>query len=125
QMRLRIAEMNLVGSDWRNYSAPIDSASDPKLNVAFVNVEDNSGPPDNYTVPPGVQQEADKLTGVLKNEQSLSIHVADLQHGESRAAIRVRPRAFDVFNYKEMKFYLHGGGDMDAEQITGQPAKVI
>jgi cell surface protein SprA len=30
-----------------------------------------------------------------------------------------------VFNYKRMKFFLHGGGDMDDQPSPGQPAKVI
>jgi cell surface protein SprA len=124
-LKVRIAEFNLVGSDWRNYSTPIDSARDPKLDIAFVSVEDNAGPPDYYAPPPGVEQELDPVNGTRKNEQSLSVQVKDLERGESRSAMRVRPRAFDVFNYKKMKFFLHGGGDMDAEQIAGQPAKVI
>lgn len=124
-MKIRIAEFNLVGSDWRNYSLPIDSARDPKLDIAFVSVEDNGGSPDFYAPPPGLTEELDQITGTRKNEQSLSVHVKDLERGESRAAIRVRPRAFDVFNYKQMRFFLHGGGDMDVEQIPGQPAKVV
>ncbi|HVK37479.1 MAG TPA: cell surface protein SprA [Candidatus Kapabacteria bacterium] len=124
-LKVRIAEFNLVGSDWRNYSSPIDSARDPKLDIAFVSIEDNGGPPDFYLPPPGVEREPDAVSNTLKNEQSLSVSVKDLDRGETRAAIRVRPRAFDVFNYKKMKFFLHGGGDMDAEQIGGQPAKVI
>lgn len=124
-MHVRVAEMNLVGSDWRNLDAPTDSTRDPKLDIAFVNVVDNSGQPDFYTIPPGVQQEIEHNTEVLKNEQSLSIHVKDLNRGESRGAVRIRPRPFDVFNYKQMKFFLHGGGDMDDQPTPGQPAKVI
>lgn len=124
-LKIRIAEFNLVGSDWRNYSLPIDSARDPKLDIAFVSIEDNGGPPDFYAPPATLDREPDPVSGTLKNEQSLSIHVKDLERGETRAAIRVRPRSFDVFNYKKMRFFLHGGGDMDAEQIVGQPAKVI
>ncbi|MEO5931747.1 MAG: cell surface protein SprA [Candidatus Kapaibacterium sp.] len=125
-VRIRIAEMNLVGSDWRDLDAPTDSsAHDPKLNIAFVNVEDNADQPDFYTIPPGVQQEHEYYSDVLKNEQSLAIQVNSLDRGESRGAVRVRPRAFDVFNYKQMKFFLHGGGDMDDAQTPGAPAKVI
>ncbi len=124
-LRIRVAEMNLVGSDWRNLDAPNDSTRDPKLDIAFVSVVDNSGPPDYYAMPPGVKQETDINTEVLKNEQSLSIHVQDLERGESRGAMRIRPRSFDMFNYREMKFFLHGGGDMDDEQTPGAEPKVI
>jgi len=122
---VRVAEMNLVGSDWRNLNAQNDSIRDPKLDIAFVNVEDNSDQPDYYTIPPGVQQEQDYYSEALKNEQSLSINVKNLERGESRGAVRIRPRAFDVFNYKQMKFFLHGGGDMDDAQAPGEPAKVV
>lgn len=124
-MRIRVAEMNLVGSDWRNLNNPSDSARDPKLDISFVNLEDNSGPPDFYTIPPGVTRERDPGSDVQKNEQSLAIHVQDLLSGETRGAARIRPRPFDVFNYKQMKFFLHGGGDMDDQQTPGEPIKAI
>lgn len=124
-VRIRVAEFNLVGSDWRNLDNPNDSARDPKLEIAFVNVEDNSGPPDLYTIPPGLTRERDPGSEVFKNEQSMALTVRDLQNGESRGAVRIRPRAFDVFNYKEIKFFLHGGGDMDDRQTPGQPTKVV
>ncbi len=125
--RIRFAEFNLVGSDWRNSALAVnDTARDPKLEVAYVNVEDNAGPPDYYTIPPGVEREEDYSNPeILKNEQSLSVRVKDLARGESRSAVRVRPRSFDVFNYKKMKFFLHGSGDMDVEPIPGAPAKVM
>jgi len=125
-LRVRIAEINLVGSDWRNLDSPSDSSRDPKLDIAFVSVVENSGPPDYYTIPPGVSQEREyNDPDVLKNEQSLSIRVRDLERGESRGAVRIRPRAFDVFNYKQMKFFLHGGGDMDDAVTPGQEPKVV
>jgi cell surface protein SprA len=123
-VRVRMAEFNLVGSDWRNLDVP-DSVRDPKLDIAFVNLEDNAGPPDFYTIPPGVEQEREYSNNVLKNEQSLSLRVQCLDRGESRAAVRIRPRAFDLFNYKRMKFFLHGGGDMDQRVIDGQSPKVV
>lgn len=125
-VHVRVAEMNLVGSDWRNLNAAYgDTVRDPKLEVAFVSSVDNSGPPDFYTVPPGVRPELDLINNVEKNEQSLVVRACDLNRGESRGAVRVRPRAFDMFNYKEMKFFLHGGGDMDDQPTPGQEPKVI
>ncbi len=123
---LRIAEMNLVGSEWRNIDLAIgDSTIDPKLDISFVNIEDNSRAPDFYSLPPGVRPEYDPINDVEKNEQSLALTVRDLQRGESRGAIRVRPRSFDVFNYEKVRFFLHGSGELDEVSIPGQPAKVI
>ena len=125
-VHVRIAEMNLVGSDWRNMDLEVgDTTIDPKLDISFVNREDNGAAPDFYTLPPGVESELDPLTSLRKNEQSLSLTVSDLQRGESRGAIRVRPRSFDVFNYEKMRFYLHGAGDMDDGVIPGQQPKVV
>ena len=123
---VRVAEMNLVGSDWRNIDLAIgDTTADPKLDISFVSIEDNGGAPDFYRPPSGVNPPISQISGLRENEQSLSLSVRDLQRGESRGAIRVRPRAFDVFNYKKMRFYLHGAGDMDESTIEGQPAKVL
>lgn len=123
---IRIAEMNLVGSDWRNMDLAVgDTTVDPKLDISFVNLEDNGGAPDFYDLPPGVSPQISQLTGLRDNEQSLSLTVQDLQRGESRGAIRVRPRSFDMFNYRKMRFFLHGAGDMDEATIEGQQPKVI
>ncbi len=126
-VRVRMAEFNLVGSDWRNMNAVVgDTVRDPKLDIAFVNLEDNASAPDFYALPTGLRQEYDPTNqDILKNEQSLSIRVKNLERGEARGAVRIRPRAFDLFNYKRMKFFLHGGGDMDDRQIPGQPSKVV
>ena len=125
-VHVRVAEMNLVGSDWRNMDLEVgDTTIDPKLDITFVNLEDTGGAPDFYTLPPGVNPEIDDYSELRKNEQSLALTVSDLQRGESRGAIRVRPRTFDVFNYEKMRFYLHGAGDMDDGIIPGQPSKVI
>ena len=122
---VRIAEMNLVGSEWRNIDLAIgDSTIDPKLDISFVNIEDNSRAPDFYSLPPGVRPEFDPINDVEKNEQSLALTVRDMQRGEERGAIRVRPRSFDVFNYQKMRFFLHGSGELDDASIPGQPAKV-
>lgn len=126
RVHVRIAEMNLVGSDWRNMDLAVgDTLVDPKLDISFVNLEDNGGAPDFYDLPPGVKLQINDLTGLEENEQSLALTVNDLQRGESRGAIRVRPRSFDVFNYKKMRFFLHGAGDMDEALIEGQQPKVI
>jgi len=55
KVRLRIADWILAGSQWRK--APVPGVSyDTVLSVSFVNREENSGPPDYYTLPPGVRR---------------------------------------------------------------------
>lgn len=123
---VRIAEMNLTGSEWRNIDIPVgDSTIDPKLEISFVNFEENGDAPDFYTLPPGVRRAVNRTTDVLENEQSLSLSVSNLERGESRGAIRVRPRSFDVFNYEKLRFFLHGSGELDRALVPGRDPKVV
>lgn len=124
-VRIRIADMNIVGSEWRSQGLPQDSASDPKLDISFVGVDENSREPDFYTTPPGVQQDVNQIDLSTRNEQSLALTVKDLNRGESRTAVRVRPRPLDLFNYKQLKYFVHGSNDMDAEILPGTSAKVF
>src|SRR5689334_16875034 len=65
-LKIRIAEMDLVGNQWVQYS------TDSTMKVSVVNIEDN---PD-YSSPPGVIRERDRTQPdqvILANEQSLSL----------------------------------------------------
>jgi hypothetical protein len=102
-VRLRVAEVNLVGNQWLE-----QDKNDSTLRVSVVNIEDNP----EYTSPPGVIRERDKSQPdqeVLGNEQSLSLIINNLPRGESRQAAKFFPlRPADLFNYKFLKMYLHG-----------------
>ena len=108
-VHIRMTEFNLVGSQWQKAVK-----KDSTLSVSVISYEDNP----NYTLPPGVFQERDRAhpdENVLRNEQSLDLIVNDLQDGESREAIKFLYRPLDVFNYSEMKLFIHG----DEQQSTG------
>ena len=119
-IKLSIAEWQLVGSHWQRISniqsgvAPNDSV----MQVSFVNVEENDGSPDYYTMPPGVRaprqlNNPDPNQDIRLNEQSLALNVRNLRYGEERMAVRYfLPQ--DIFNYKELKFFVHGDGTMPA-----------
>ena len=128
-IQVSIAEWQLVGSHWQRISniqsgvAPNDSV----MQVSFVNVEENDGPPDYYTMPPGVRaprqlNNPDPNQDIRLNEQSLSLNVRNLRYGEERMAVRYfRPQ--DIFNYKELKFFVHGDGTMPASLEQGAVPK--
>ncbi len=102
-VHVRLAEFNLVGNQWRKRIK-----DDEVLSISVVNIEDN---PYTYSSPPGVSRERDRSRvdqDVLRNEQSLNLVLNGLKYGESREAIKVLPRSLDVFNYSEMKLFLHG-----------------
>lgn len=105
-LHIRIAELNLVGNQWRKAVK-----DDGRINLSVVNIEDNSP---YYYSPPDVGRELDRTqqtTGtekIYKNEQSLSLVINRLKPNESAFILKVLYRPLDVFNYQEMKLYYHG-----------------
>ena len=106
-VHLRFAEMNLVGNQWQKVLNPAVTIDDTVLTVSVINLEDN---PDYYS-PPGVFREQDRTNPnyqIFKNEQSLNLIIKKLSDGDKREVVRYLTRPLDVFNYKEMKLFLHG-----------------
>ncbi|MFW5701316.1 MAG: cell surface protein SprA [Bacteroidota bacterium] len=124
-LHARIADWNLVGSQWQRVSN-LQSGVQPNdsvLSIAFVNVWENSGEPDFYTMPPGVRaprqlNNPDPNKEIKLNEQSLSVSVKNLRYGDERMATRIF-RPMDIFYYKEMKFFVHGDGSMPDNVVRG------
>ena len=101
-IRLRIAEFNLVGNQWQKVLP-----QDTLLEVSVKNIEDNQ----DYTSPPGVFQERDNTRPdqqVYGNEQSLDLIISNLPKGQTREAVKYLTAPLDVFNYAEMKLFIHG-----------------
>lgn len=122
RVHIKLHEVSLVGSQWvRGTRGIVDSAAlaDTSLKISYVNIEEHSGPPTNYKEPPGAQR--DRLAGqtnyILGNEQSLNMEVSclpnitDETHNQGREAIRVFQSPNDLFNYRAMAIYVHGGND--------------
>ena len=101
---VRIAEFNFVGNQWYERQR-----NDPMFSVAVVNVEDNPG---EYDVPPGVIRPRDRTRPdqeIYGNEQSLSLDFTGLPTDTLREAYRIFPgNGIDLFNYRQMKMYVHG-----------------
>lgn len=119
-----IADWRLVGTQWQRISnfQPNVGPNDSVLTLAFVNRYENSGPPDYYTMPPGVkpprERNADPTKDIRLNEQSLSVSVKNLKYGEERMTVRIFPPQ-DIFYYKKMKFFVHGDGTMPDNIVEG------
>lgn len=108
---LRLASLDLVRGDWRNYTkdmytvAPISEA---KVDVATVSLEENSGrTPINYKLPPGVSQESDpSQPGVyLEDEQSLAFRISELSPGDARAVYK--NTSYDFRQYERLQMFVH------------------
>ncbi len=70
-----------------------------------------------YTSPPGVIRERDRTRPdeqIYGNEQSLNLILTDLPDGELRQATKNLFRPLDVFNYREMKLFVHGDEKYDS-----------
>jgi cell surface protein SprA len=102
---IRIADFNLVGSQWQKLSS---DQTDSTLQVSVVGIEENP----NYVSPPGVQRERDLTRpdeDVQANEQSLVLKVKNLKDGDSRQAVKFySTRPLDLFDYRTMKMFVHG-----------------
>src|SRR5690606_15421500 len=105
RVNARIADWRLAGSYWQRFTTLPNGQTDTSLNIAFVNREENSGPPDYYTLPPGVspptQQGGVNNETIVLNEQSISLSVENLRYGDERTAVRFF-RPLDIFYYKEL-----------------------
>lgn len=108
QVHLRFADMNLVGNQWQKVlNPPKITLQDTVMTVSTVSIEDN---PEYYS-PPGVQRELDRTQPnytIYKNEQSLNLVLNKLEDGDSREVVRYMIRPLDLFNYKQLKFFIHG-----------------
>ncbi|NWF51154.1 MAG: cell surface protein SprA [Ignavibacteriaceae bacterium] len=121
---VRIAEFNLVGNQWEKVIK-----EDSILSVSTISFEDNP----EYTLPPGISQERDRSRPdeeVYRNEQSLNLIINSLPQGEFREAIKYLPRSLDVFNYKEMKLFIHGDkftgdGSVSTEDTLNPRAEIF
>ena len=120
-MHLQLAEFNLVGNQWQKI-LPTDTT----LEISVKNIEDN---PD-YHSPPGVNQERDLSNPnetVLRNEQSMNLIVNELPAGQKREVVKYIPgiKPLDVFDYSEMKLFIHGDENPTYGDLADQSAGVI
>ena len=117
---LRFATLELVRSEWRNYSRDIVTGGTitgtGSLEISSVNIEENgSRTPVNYLLPPGVTRILDPGQPQLRqeNEQSLSLKVLRLDPGDARAVYK--NSMYDLRRYKRMQMFVH------AEQLQDDP----
>ncbi|MEM6734522.1 MAG: cell surface protein SprA [Bacteroidota bacterium] len=115
---LRMAQMRLVGSQWRKYEQALN---EPGLNeipntnptdfdISVVSIEENSTNDAGgirYVLPPGLDRDIDNTTTQNRriNEQSLQICVEDLDDKDGRAVYK--NVNYDLINYGRMKMFIH------------------
>ena len=116
---IRFATLDLVKTDWKRYSLPLNSdntfSRETNFEIGTVNILDNENrSPINYVLPPGVEREEiiNNNSIIRQNEQSMSLRIQDLKPKDSRAVYKNID--LDLRNYKKIKMYLH------AESIEGK-----
>lgn len=111
---IKIYSADLVGNRWKELGiAENDSLvklgkytfNDSIVFVDVVNTEDNL---DEYTSPPGVQGQLDRITLVRAREQALKLGFMDLQSGQSAAARSVLQGDKDIIQYRRLKMFVYG-----------------
>ncbi len=123
-VHIRLAELNLVGNQWRKALRPPKvTENDTVLTVSTINIEDNP----NYTSPPGVFRERDRTRPdevVYKNEQSLQLIFNGLEEGDYRDVVKYLYKPVNLFNYNQMKLFVHGDeNDADPNSISYKDAE--
>jgi len=108
---LWIAEVNLVGNDWKELGVALSLADtaaykaykDTTVAVTEVNVQDN---PD-YKSPPGVEGELDRITQTRGNERSLVLRVRKLPaHAKGAAQKSFFQPQNEFIRYHTLKMYV-------------------
>lgn len=116
-VHFRITEFNLVGNQWHKNLPDSIAKTDTVLSVSVVSLEENPS----YTSPPGVFPERDRTNPdetVYRNEQSLSMIIRGLDDGDKREVVKYLFRPLDVFNYKQMKLFIHGENNNTSGSIS-------
>ncbi|MBN1250830.1 MAG: cell surface protein SprA [Bacteroidales bacterium] len=119
----RFAKLDLVRSEWRNYSYNLSEGSEavsyPQdvedgYDISVVSIEENGSRwPINYVLPPGISRVVDPTNPQLTqlNEQAISFKVVELNDGDARAAYKNVD--LDIRQYKRLQMEVHGESLVD------------
>ncbi|MBR6201964.1 MAG: cell surface protein SprA, partial [Bacteroidaceae bacterium] len=109
---VRLANLDLVRGEWRNYTQPLYTNEKPSVSGTLVpsaiNIEENNDrKPVNYVLPPGITRTLDPSQPQLtqENEQALALTVTNLATGDARAVYKTMN--MDFRNYKHLQMFVH------------------
>ena len=114
---MRFAQLDLVRSDWRQYSLSLmegqEGLANPEsitgtFDISAVNIEENaSKTPVNYVLPPGIDRVIDPMNPQLQqlNEQSMLLKVENLEDGDARAGFK--NLNLDIRQYRKIEMEVH------------------
>lgn len=120
---LRMAQMRLVGSQWRKYTgagvgesglSELPNTDQTDFDISVVSIEENSTGDNGgirYVLPPGLDRDIDNTTVQNRrfNEQSIQLCVEDLSDKDGRAVLKnyIGNQRIDLISYGRMKMFFH------------------
>jgi len=123
---IQIAEINLVGSEWKELGVATpeepdkyEAGDDSTVTVTVVNTHDNPF----YKAPPGVQGQVDRITQVIAKEQALVLKIQQLLPGNNGIIQKTFYEPQDYIHYNTMKMFVYGKDDFGTH-ITKDSSKV-
>ena len=126
EQTLRFATLELVRSDWRNYTAAsladrgYTVAGTGTLATSTVNIEENAGSyPVNYVLPPGVDRIVDpgQSTSTQLNEQAMVMTIEGLEPHDAVAVYK--NSGMDMRQYENIQLFVHGEALVNNETSLG------
>ena len=105
---IRLASLDLVRGEWRNYAQQLSSASGGSMTSNSVSIEENNDKtPVNYVLPPGISRATDPTQSQLveQNEAALSMIVKNLSTNEAHAVYK--NTTLDLREYKTLQMFVH------------------
>ena len=120
---LRLATLNLVRGEWRDYEQPLYTTGlggqSGQMVVSAVNFEENNEKtPVNYVLPPGISRslEPGQEQVLENNEQALSLTIKDLSSGDARAVYK--NTQLDLRRYKHLQLFVHANALPGDKNLT-------
>ncbi len=118
---LQIAAFDFVGNEWEEIGwadqpdRPLEQ-TEGTFGITVYNTDEHSGPPINYTSPPGVEGIRDRITQAVSKEQSLAMQMLEFRPGARAEARKLFTRQkLNLINYKRLKMFVHGDELLNAD----------
>lgn len=127
---VRLANLDLVEGEWRNYTQTLYSGERPSVSGTIVpsavNIEENNDKtPVNYVLPPGISRVLDPQQPQLSqdNEQALALTVENLATGDARAVYKTMN--MDFRNYRHLQMFIHANAMQGDSELQDNQMSVF
>ncbi|MBO4673038.1 MAG: cell surface protein SprA [Bacteroidaceae bacterium] len=127
---VRLANLDLVKGEWRNYTQQLFSGDKPSVSGSMVpssvNIEEhNDKTPVNYVLPPGITRILDPSQPQLtqQNEAALALTVENLATGDARAVYKNLNK--DLRHYKHLQMFVHANAPTSDTELQDNQMSIF